>query len=461
MRESAQDSPLIQRVRAIASGQLAPLAEKIDREGYYPREVLQALGAAGAYRAQMAAPQGDAEYASAIEAMAEVSSVCMSTGFMMWCQNVCSLYIEQSGNAALIERRLDAHICGATHAATALPRATARNAAAPIVIVGAGIAGWAAATAVRALDAARPITMISGCNANVYAKPLLSVALAQLRSATAIVSESGDAAAQRLNVRLMRETWVSGIDAPRRRVRTTCGEMAYGQLVLPLGAAPAPLPLDAESNRHLWRINHLDHYARFRAAVGDKPKHIVIVGAGLVGCELADDLAGAGHRVTLIDTAGQPLPGLASPEVAHTLTQALAITRGGVRFIGGARLSSVRQSTTGIDLDLGNEILHADLALAATGLRTEARLARTANLTFDNGFAVDSLTLRTSDAAIYALGDCASFSGKTYRFIEPIHRQAVVAAVALLDQPTTGFAIRDVPVRLKSRSLPMTFSLAA
>ena len=160
MRESAQDSPLIQRVRAIASGQLAPLAEKIDREGYYPREVLQALGAAGAYRAQMAAPQGDAEYASAIEAMAEVSSVCMSTGFMMWCQNVCSLYIEQSGNAALIERRLDAHICGATHAATALPRATARNAAAPIVIVGAGIAGWAAATAVRALDAARPITMI-------------------------------------------------------------------------------------------------------------------------------------------------------------------------------------------------------------------------------------------------------------------------------------------------------------
>ena len=50
-------SALLQRVREIASGQLAPIAEKIDREGHYPREVLQALGAAGAYRAQMAAPR--------------------------------------------------------------------------------------------------------------------------------------------------------------------------------------------------------------------------------------------------------------------------------------------------------------------------------------------------------------------------------------------------------------------
>ncbi len=341
---------------------------------------------------------------------------------------------------------------------TAPPIAT-RHAQAPIVIVGGGIAGWAVANAVRALDATRPLVIISACSACVYPKPLLSVALAQGRSASSVVSESGAAAAQRLNLRLMRETWVSGIDAPRRRVRTTRGAIAYDQLVLALGASPAPLPLDAESNRHLWRINHLDHYARFRAAVGDKPKHIAIVGAGLVGCELADDLAGAGHRVTLLDAAAQPLPGLASPEVAHRLAQALAT--GGVRFIGGARLSSLRKSSTGVDLYLRSEILHADLALAATGLRTEARLARTANLTFDNGFAVDALTMGTSDAAIYALGDCASFSGKTYRFIEPIHRQAAVVAAALLDQPCDGFAIRDVPVRLKSRSLPMTFSLAA
>ena len=346
-----------------------------------------------------------------------------------------------------------------TQAVQATAPVSARHAALPFVIIGGGIVGWAVANAVRALDAAWPIVMISGCGACVYLKPLLSVAIAQGRTATSVITESGDAAAQRLNLRLMRETWVSGVDAPRHRVRTTRGEIAYGQVVLALGAAPAPLPLDAESNRHLWRINHLDHYARFRAAVGDAPKHIAIVGAGLVGCELADDLAGAGHRITLIDAAVQPLPGLASAEMAQSFVQKLAVS--GVRFIGAARLLSVRKVSSGIDLDLGNETLHADLALAATGLRTEARLARTANLTFDNGFAVDPLTMRTSDAAIYALGDCASFSGKTYRFIEPIHRQAVVVAAALLEQPSAGFALRDVPVRLKPRSMPLTFSLAA
>ncbi len=343
--------------------------------------------------------------------------------------------------------------------AQAAPPIAARHAPPPVVIVGGGIAGWAVANAVRATDAARPLVMVSGCTACVYPKPLLSVALAQGHTAVSVVSESGDSAARRLNLRLLHGTWVSGIDAARRRVRTTRGDIAYGQLVLALGASPAPLPLDAESNRHLWRINHLDHYARFRAAVGDTPKHVAIIGAGLVGCELADDLAGAGHRVTLLDAAPQPLPGLAAPDIAHSFVQELAAS--GVRFIGAARVLSVRKASAGVDVDLGNETLHADLVLAATGLRTEARLARTAGLAFNNGYAVDPRTLRTSDASIYALGDCASFGGKTCRFIEPIHRQALVIAAALSQQPSPGFAIVDVPVRLKSRSMPMTFSLAA
>jgi alkylation response protein AidB-like acyl-CoA dehydrogenase len=116
----AAASPLLERVKQIATGQLAPIAEKIDREGLYPREVLRALGEAGAYRVQMAAPRGIADYASAILAMADVSKVCMSTGFMMWCQDVCGLYIEQSGNQALIDRRLAQHLAGASLGGTGL-----------------------------------------------------------------------------------------------------------------------------------------------------------------------------------------------------------------------------------------------------------------------------------------------------------------------------------------------------
>jgi rubredoxin-NAD+ reductase len=229
--------------------------------------------------------------------------------------------------------------------------------------------------------------------------------------------------------------------------------------VLAQGAAPAPLPLDEESLRLLWRINHLDHYTRFRASLGDTPKHVAIIGAGLVGCELADDLAGAGHRVTLLDMAERPLPGLAGTEAADAFTAAVAPQ--GVRFIGSARVTSVRRQGSGVALDLGGEIVDADLAIAATGLVTDGRLARSAGLAFANGIAVDPATMRTSDAAVSALGDCVSFHGKAYRFIEPIHRQADVLAAAMLEKETPGFVIRTVPVRFKSRSLPLTFSLAA
>ena len=129
-------------------------------------------------------------------------------------------------------------VATAAQAAKAAPTTFARHTAAPIVIVGAGIAGWAVAKAVRALCADQPILMVSGCSACVYPKPMLSVALAQGRDAKAVISESGENAARRLNVRLLAETWVSGIDAPRHRLRTTRGDFRYAQLVLALGATP-------------------------------------------------------------------------------------------------------------------------------------------------------------------------------------------------------------------------------
>ncbi|MDP2264305.1 MAG: acyl-CoA dehydrogenase family protein [Hydrogenophaga sp.] len=92
---------LLAAVRAIAQGPLAEQVVGIDREGHYPRAVLQQLAAAGAMSAHLAAPAGVGDYGLAIRAKAEASKVCGATGFMMWCQAVCGLYLEQSGNPAL------------------------------------------------------------------------------------------------------------------------------------------------------------------------------------------------------------------------------------------------------------------------------------------------------------------------------------------------------------------------
>jgi alkylation response protein AidB-like acyl-CoA dehydrogenase len=101
--------PLAEAVRAIAQGPLADAADAIDR-GRYPRELLQRLGAAGAYAAHLGPA---ADFAAAIRAGAEVSAVCGATGFMVWCQQVCGFYLEQSGNPALAGELLALHASGA------------------------------------------------------------------------------------------------------------------------------------------------------------------------------------------------------------------------------------------------------------------------------------------------------------------------------------------------------------
>ena len=336
---------------------------------------------------------------------------------------------------------------------------TRRGNRTPLVIVGAGVAGWAVAHALRAHDADLPITLVTCCSGAVYLKPMLSVALAQGRTAAMIAGESGMEAARRLGVRLMSETWAVSLDARQRRLRTSRGPLTYSKLVLALGATPAPLPLDAASSRLVWRINHLDHYARFRKALGAAPKTVAVIGAGLVGCELADDLVGSGHTVTVIDIGPRPLANLAAPAVASAFVEALA--RAGVRWRLGTRVHSIARAGSAMTLDLGDEVLRAELVVAATGLRTDDRLARSAGLSFDAGYAVDPTTMQCSDPDIFALGDRASFGGKTCRFIEPIFPQARTIAAIALGKESPDHPIGTTSVRLKSRTMPLTLALAA
>jgi alkylation response protein AidB-like acyl-CoA dehydrogenase len=111
---------LIAAVRAVAQGPLADVVEACDRDGVYPRKVLQQLGALGAFSAHLDAPMGRADYGLAIRAMAEVSRVCGATGFMVWCQLVCGLYMQASGNPALGGDALKALSSGVSLGGTAM-----------------------------------------------------------------------------------------------------------------------------------------------------------------------------------------------------------------------------------------------------------------------------------------------------------------------------------------------------
>jgi alkylation response protein AidB-like acyl-CoA dehydrogenase len=116
---SPQDGWLAQ-VRAIAQGLLAEQVVAIDRDGHYPIEVLKKFAQAGAMSAHLDTPEKSGDYFMSIQAMAEASRVCGATGFMMWCQAVCGLYLQQSGNPALMSEVLTQHVSGNTMGGTAL-----------------------------------------------------------------------------------------------------------------------------------------------------------------------------------------------------------------------------------------------------------------------------------------------------------------------------------------------------
>ena len=362
-------------------------------------------------------------------------------------------------------------LCGVTkadfepHEATELPRRAARptrraassRSDAGVVIVGAGRAGWQMAQALRERDADVPITLVAACDAAVYDKPLLSVALAKGISLPALVKEPAATAAQRLNVRLLPRTHAVSVCAQANTLRTTRGSLRYRHLVLAHGAAPrevAQLPASL-----CWRINHLDAYVKFREGLGTPnpaaPQRVLIAGAGLVGCELANDLALAGHPVTLLDMNALPLGALLNESASFEL---LAAWRGlPLRFVGGVRISGVTQIGTvrSVHTEDGQRF-DAEHIIAATGLQTPGRLARSAGLAWNNGIAVDAQSLRTSVPNIHALGDCISIDGQAHRFIEPITRQARVIANTVTGGPAMAYVGTRHPVRVKTGSKGFT-----
>jgi alkylation response protein AidB-like acyl-CoA dehydrogenase len=111
---------LLGAVRALATGPLAQTVESIDRQGVYPEALLRQLAGLGAMSAHLDSEAGAGDYFLSIQAMAEVSRVCGATGFMMWCQAVCGLYLQQSGNPALMGEVLQRHVAGLGLGGTAL-----------------------------------------------------------------------------------------------------------------------------------------------------------------------------------------------------------------------------------------------------------------------------------------------------------------------------------------------------
>ena len=322
-----------------------------------------------------------------------------------------------------------------------------------LVIVGAGTAGWSVAEAVRRHDETVPILLLSSCPANVYHKPELSIAMSRQLDEVSLVRESGQQAAQRLGVTLLSNTSVVGLNPASKQIRTTRGSFQYGKLVLAVGSKPAvPSHLPHSS---VWRVNNLEHWSALKnqlSSSASTQKSIAVIGAGMVGCEIAEDLLRAGHHVSMINKDKTPVYPLLPEAAGQRLVTALKSL--GLNYFGGQEIAEiiVEDSNQQKLVFVSGETLEVNHIIAATGLATDKRLSRLANVEFKGGYVVDPLTLQTSQPDIYALGDCISINGSACRFIEPIRRQADTIAAQLTEKVAVPYVHSAPVIKLKTRS---------
>ncbi len=322
-----------------------------------------------------------------------------------------------------------------------------------VVIVGAGMAGWSAAEAIRKRDPERPILLLSACKGQVYTKPAISLAISQGRSADDLVESDAASRAEELNIEVRPETRVLKVDSERKRLTTAKGGIEYGKLILALGAHQRELKIEGDAADKVLRVNDLLSFKRLQQRLQENVKSVTILGAGLIGSEFADDLTRAGYQVCVVDPGHHAIASLLPDSMATKLQDRL--TSKGVIWNFGVSVKRIDNYEANLKLELSDgSAFFTDLVLSAAGLVTNTELAKKTGLDVDSGVAVDS-DMKTSNSDIYAIGDCASLDGQLYSYVEPIRRQAEAIAASLTGEHESFLPLPPM-VKIKTQSMPMS-----
>ena len=279
-----------------------------------------------------------------------------------------------------------------------------------IVVIGAGPAGVFAAIEAKRRDTGAEVTLISDEPLEPYERPPLSkaVLLGKARAVDAPIAGPKGVAGH--GVTLILHTRCAAIDRAARAVVTMTGRrVPYDALVIATGSAVRELPLLPLGTPRV-------HYLRTEAHAGvlsaelTAAQHLVVVGGGLIGLEVAASARELGVAVTVIEVAPRILARVCDEETSALIDA--EHRRHGVDIRLGAALTAAATGRDGrlmLETSTG-EVMRADLVVVGTGAVPDDRLAAEAGLRTENGIVIDE-GCRSSDPAIFAAGDVVRFPG--------------------------------------------------
>ena len=284
-----------------------------------------------------------------------------------------------------------------------------------LVIVGAGQAAFALAAKLRALKDTRPITMVGIEETLPYQRPPLSkkYLLGEMSFDRLLFRPEQWFHDNDVEVRL--STWVEKIDRDQRQVVMQDGSrLDYETLALATGSTPRQLPASVGGELRGVYVARDKRDADLLTGEMRAGRRLLIIGGGYIGLEAAAVARHLGLEVTVIEMAERILQRVAAKETADImrtihLGHDVVIREG----VGLTKLIETNGHVSGAELSDGS-VIEVDFVIAGIGVTPNDQLAKEAGLDVANGIVVDEFA-RSSDPAIYAMGDCAMLPWKGMR----------------------------------------------
>lgn len=338
-----------------------------------------------------------------------------------------------------------------------------------LVIIGTGLAGYTLAREFRRRDKETDIVLITRDDGSSYSKPMLSNALSKYKHADELVMADAAKMAADLNADILTNTHVISINPQEHSIeierqaeqdQTANKEtIAYDTLVLANGANTINAPIEGNAASRILSVNDLKDYRRFRNELNQDQQRennrIVIIGAGMIGCEFADDLSNVNADISIVNLSSQIL-GFMMPEQAAAILQEKLSEQGVKWYLNNSvtHVESDPDSSSSLIVTLKDGTkLKSDIVLSAIGLRPSLSLAKDSGIDIDRGIKVNRY-LQSSHKDIYALGDCAQVDDLNLPFVMPLMTCARALAATLAGEKT---AVRypAMPVALKTPCYPI------
>ena len=247
------------------------------------------------------------------------------------------------------------------------------------------------------------------------------------------------------NIGLHLNTRVTAVDPVSHTVTLASGQtLPYDVLVLATGTRARTLPLLESGFSNVVALRTLADARHLREQM-DAARNVLVLGGGFIGLEIAATAAALGKQVTVLEAADRLLGRSVSTEISDWLLQAHRANQVAIELNARAdRLETDAGKVTGIRV--GDRLFPADMVVVGVGAEPNIELAQSAGLVCENGVVVNEF-MQTSDADIYAIGDCAAFPsvtlGRRVRLesVQNANDQARCAARSILGDPAAYTAM--------------------